>query len=459
MPIVQDGGDPPGFGTSQRYFSLPATIFSINRGAVKAGVSRVPTAISDFQISPVDGDVLNRLNSISRDVRKNAPALRPQIALHQNFTAIETDWLALEKDDRLSLHQSLAWCKAWVATHDNPVAIITGSISGHTVFILPLEIVTTPAGRVARFIGSPHANINTGLFDADFARAATLQLMTETAAAIAAALKGRADLVQLGKMPTRWRNVTNPFTLLPSIENQNHAFQLPLLATFEDTLSQLNAKRRRKRFRTSVRHLEASGGFDHIVATTEAEKRHLLQLFLHQKAVRFQASGLPNVFADAATQAFFEKAVLSNDDDSHYCLRLHAIRLRDEGGSIAAIAGLSRKGDHIICQFGSIDESVAAEASPGELLFHLMIEQANDDGVALFDFGIGDQLYKRNWCPIETVHRDVLIPVSLKGHIGVWGLGALTRLKAAIKARPQIYAFLQKIRARQKTAAPENPEK
>jgi CelD/BcsL family acetyltransferase involved in cellulose biosynthesis len=419
----------------------------------------VPTAISDFQISPVDGEVLNRLNSISNDVRNHVPALRPKIALHQNFNAIEADWLALEKDDRLSLHQSLAWCKAWVAAYENPVAIVTGSVNGQTVFILPLEIATTPAGRVARFIGSPHANINTGLFDADFARTATPQLMTQTAAAIAGALKGRADLVQLGKMPTQWRGMANPFALLPSIENQNHAFQLPLLGTFEETLSQLNAKRRRKRFRSSVRHLEACGGFDHIVASTETEKRGLLQLFLHQKAVRFQASGLPNVFADKATQAFLENAALSNGDDSHYSLRLHAIRLRDESGSIAAIAGLSRKGDHIICQFGSIDESIAADASPGELLFHLMIEQANNDNVTLFDFGIGDQLYKRNWCPIETVHRDILIPVSMKGHIGVWGLGALTRLKVAIKARPQIYAFLQKMRARQKTAAPENEEK
>ncbi len=82
---------------------------------------------------------------------------------------------------------------------------------------------------------------------------------------------------------------------------------------------------------------------------------------------------------------------------------MHAIRLKGENeGHIAALSGISRKGDHVICQFSSIDERLAAEASPGEFLYWQMISGMHGKGVALFDFGLGDQIYKRSWAPVET---------------------------------------------------------
>ena len=75
-------------------------------------------------------------------------------------------------------------------------------------------------------------------------------------------------------------------------------------------------------------------------------------------------------------------------------------RLPGNGSFYTAIAGLSRKGDHVICQFGSIDDTIAADASPGEFLFYLAIQKLCGQGVRLFDFGIGDQPYKRSWCTI-----------------------------------------------------------
>jgi CelD/BcsL family acetyltransferase involved in cellulose biosynthesis len=124
------------------------------------------------------------------------------------------------------------------------------------------------------------------------------------------------------------------------------------------------------------------------------------------------------------------------------------VRLRGENdGRIAAIAGLSRKGDHVICQFGSIDDTIAADASPGEFLFYLAIDKLCGEGVRLFDFGIGDQPYKRSWCTIETRQHDVLWPTTLAGAT----VAALHRAKAGAKRRikqsPQVYAFLQRLRS------------
>lgn len=373
--------------------------------------------------------------------------------IHHRMEPLEREWRDLERDNGNSLHQSFDWCAAWIKTHDTQPAIVRVIDAKGTLFILPLEIVRHNMVRTAQFIAGRFSNINTGLFSSRFRSGADEARMRTIGEQLVASLKDKADIITLRNVPLQWRDEPHPFRYLPSVVNQNHAFQLPLLESFTATIAQLNAKRRRKKYRSQVKRLEASGGFDHIVARTPGERIALLDLFFQQKATRFKALGLPNVFRAPETQAFFHLLLETDGGGRDTPLQLHAIRLKGEfEGQIAAIAGLSRKGDHIICQFGSIDESVVAEASPGELLFWLMIEEACAEGAALFDFGIGDQGYKRSWCPVETVQHDILLPISAVGRLAVVAQRGVTRTKAAIKGNPRVYALLQRLRAKADTA-------
>ncbi len=371
-----------------------------------------------------------------------------EIRLFDRMEPLEAEWRRLEADPANSLHQAYDWCLAWAKTHRNPLAIVLGRRAEETAFILPLEIVRHSMVKSAQFIGARFNNINSGLFSSGFRASAGATEATQISQALATLLSGKADLVSLTNIPLEWRGERHPLAGLPAIENQNHAFQLPLMADFEQTIGQLNAKRTRKKFRSQCRRLEASGGFDHVIARTPKEKNALLDTFFEQKAIRFKALGIPNVFQAPETQAFF-RLLLEADSGGHDTpLELHAIRLMGEfEGRIAAIAGLSRKGDHVICQFGSIDESVMADASPGELLFWLMIERSCEEGAALFDFGLGDQDYKRRWCTVETVQHDILLPVSATGHLAAIAQRGVTRAKAVIKGNPQLYSVIQRLRA------------
>lgn len=372
-----------------------------------------------------------------------------KIEVFDRMEPLEIEWRRLQGDSFTSLHQGYDWCAAWVRSHDHPLAILRGTIAGETCFILPLEIVTTRSVRIARYIAGPFNNINNGLFTPAFRARCSAQVARSVAQSIVRALSGHADLVWLQNMPFDWRGEHHPFAALPSVENQNHAFQLTLAADMETTIRQLNAKRRRKMYRNQCRKMEAHGGFEHIVAATDPEKAALIDLFFRQKAVRFETHGLPNVFRPDDVQAFFRNLLQVAPDGCDTPLQLHAIRLKGENeGKIAAIAGLSRKNDHVICQFGSIDEHLVPDTSPGELLFFLMIEKVIGEGAAIFDFGVGDQCYKRRWCTTETVQHDVLLPVSARGRIAAAGLQLVTRTKAAIKRHPALYAFIQRFRAR-----------
>ncbi|WP_421398389.1 polysaccharide biosynthesis GNAT family N-acetyltransferase UppA [Agrobacterium fabrum] len=369
------------------------------------------------------------------------------IDLVDDATTIRSDWEQLENDPLNSLHQGFGWCSIWAQTQQSALLTLRGRQDGRTIFLLPLEIVQEGGIRKARFPGGRFNNINTGLFEPAFAARAGQEIGAAIAREARKLLDGRADILALQNIPLIWRGRTSPLSYLASVENQNPAFQLPLLDSFEATLRQVNAKRRRKKFRIQSRRAEEMGGYSHVIARSPKEKCELLQTFFRQKANRFASQRIPDVFRDQSVKDFFYDLANFPETGTDTLLELHAIRLHGaHEGIIAAVAGLSRKQDHIICQFGSIDESFS-ELSPGELLFWLMIERACREKAAIFDFGVGDQLYKRSWCPLFTAQHDIFLPVTLKGRAAACAYAAIARTKSLIKSNPALYALIQRFRA------------
>jgi len=360
---------------------------------------------------------------------------------------VEPEWRSLEALSRNSLNQGHDWCTAWWHAHALSPLITRGAVGGRTVMLLPLEVTTRYSLRTARLAGHRFNNINTGLFSADFPELDEGEAST-LARSITGCLAPYADTLSLDCLPAVWNGANSPFADLPANPNPNPSFQLPLRATMEETIAQLNAKTRRKRHRSQCRRLEAIGGFSHHCPADTSEQHTLLDRFFQQKAERFSGSGLPDVFQPKEVRQFFHDLIDHSVGESNYPLRMHALRLHGENeGAVVAISGLSRKGGHILCQFGSIDDKLCPDASPGELLFWLMIEEACQAGAKVFDFGVGDQPYKHSWCPQTTVAQDILLPITQKGRLAMPVLHNLARLRIAVKRNPQLYATAQKVRS------------
>lgn len=383
--------------------------------------------------------------------RSDAAMSRFEISIHDTMAPLEQEWRSLEALSFNSLHQGYDWCAAWAQAHDSELQVVRGALDGELLFILPLEFVPGRLFNTARFVGAPHSNLNTGLFAADALTLPRNDFADRLARELTHRLRHKVDLVALEKTPLAWRGTASPFANLPGIKNQNSSFQLPLFSSFERTLAQVNAKRRRKKMRISERRLEALGGYDYVIAQDPCEARSLLDVFFRQKATRFAALGLPDVFQGAPTRTFFHAVAGSCGAADERLLELNAIRLKGEhGGRIVAVASLSRKADHVICQFGSIDEELAGDASPGELLFYRMIQRLCGEGAELFDFGVGDQPYKRSWCTVETPLRDIVLPLTVRGRFAAGYHRALVQAKVAIKANRAAYSFFQRVRSRKR---------
>lgn len=355
-------------------------------------------------------------------------------------------WQALEADPATTFHQCRIWAEAWSQGTGTELQLVTLERNGVAFALLPLEISIAGGLKIARFAGTAYSNENTALVDTQ--HQGRLDPVSSNVLAAALSQAGlAADIVVFDKMTPE--TAGQPlFSSLQRVFHQNPSFQLPLFKDFNAVLTQINGKRRRKKFRVSERRLEAMGGYTHIIAETDAEATRLLEAFFAQKAVRLAAQGLPDVFADPGIRAFLRQLATTRDADGRAALELHGIELSggEHEGEIISVAGLTIKDHHVTCQFGSINEEIAADVSAGELLFFRMIERASAAGHTVFDFGVGDQPYKRSWCPQRTDLVDCYCPLNSKGRLAAPLIANLIRLKRLIKTSPMLHRLASRMR-------------
>ena len=77
----------------------------------------------------------------------------------------------------------------------------------------------------------------------------------------------------------------------------------------------------------------------------------------------------------------------------------------------------------------SYDDGPTMRYGAGATQLQDIMQHACRQGARFFDFTIGDESYKRDWCEIEIKLVDHVAGRSLAGKIVVGGLGLMRRLK------------------------------
>lgn len=383
-------------------------------------------------------------------MRKPVEATSFSIQCTREIEPLEPVWRALEAAPECSIHQTYDWCRAWIGQTGAQPLIITatytsGAHSGETAFILPLYATRGGPFKIARYIATPFNNVNFGIFSTHFLDDANQATMLAIRKQIAALPLG-VDYVFLDRQPRHWHGYVHPFSHWPQVENQNPTFQTTLNEGFEAVLARGNAKRRRKKFRISERRLDEMGGYDYVRARTAEDARDLLDEFFDQKSARFAFLGLPDVFDDPQVKSYFHRLAEESIGQDRKMIEMYGIRLRNRDRSLCAIAALSTKGRDVICQFSSIAIGPTEAASPGELLFHLVIRDACESGAHTFDFGVGDEQFKRSWCNVETAHYDTFLAMTPLGQVGALAARLSTDLKRFTKNHPTVFRLAKAIR-------------
>lgn len=369
---------------------------------------------------------------IAADVGSSACAIKVMAASEKALKS----YAELAEDAVFSPAQSPAWISTWVRSVSPDALLVIAEQEGRPVMGLALDVVRKGPFRVARLMGGSHANANF----APLRPGATID--AEALVPAIARARPDIDLLELSRLLSERAGIPNPLLALPHAPSPNLALAVDLGGGFEALLTR-RGSRKRKKHRAQARKLEAAGGVRVIEADAPEEVTRLLDAFRDMKAERFREAGIPNVFAPAEMRRFLSALFTEALSVTPKPFLLHGLEV---GGRLRAITGSSLRDGRMTCEFGAIVNDELAHASPGDFLFFEIIEEACRRGLSIYDFGVGDEPYKRSWCDLEVRHRDVMAPLSAKGRLLAAGLRLRGRLVEAVKGDPRLWRLAKAVR-------------
>jgi CelD/BcsL family acetyltransferase involved in cellulose biosynthesis len=354
------------------------------------------------------------------------------------FDAARTDYATFCKGKLHSTPQNPAFVEAWAECPGADLVAIELTQGGTIQFMLVVEIVKDGAATIARYPGGRHANGSFPAFTASDL-SGIRDLLRQPLA------KGRpdVDLLLLERNEAERGAVANPLNGEGCTQSPNVALAVDLDGGFDEVLGRTSGKRKRKKHRSQTRKFETAGGHRRFVATTPDEVDLLLGTFYEMKAARFRQMGVTDVFAPPTIRDAFRRMFVGALGKSQPDFLLHGLEV---GGVLRAVTGSSISGDRLTCEFSAFADDELAIASPGDFLFFENIREACESGMAIYDFGVGDERYKRQWCDIESRHFDFHLPLTARGH-AVSAVGRMTgAVKRNIKENQTVWSLLKRAR-------------
>jgi CelD/BcsL family acetyltransferase involved in cellulose biosynthesis len=369
-----------------------------------------------------------------------------ELSLHRDMASAEKDWRAFEQTADCTPFQTFAWLSAWdrhVGQTDGiRPAIVVGRRNGETVFLFPLAVEPGRLVRRLTFLGQELCDYNAPLLAPGFADALGADEFAALWRRVGDLLQAdpllRHDTVELAKMPDTVGAQKNPFMSLDVTLNPSGAYQANLSPDWEKFYSAKRSSVTRRRDRTKVKRLSEMGEV-RFVTPDAADTPQTLDALIHQKSRAFARMGVPDLFARRGHVAFFREIAAARDF-------VHISRL-DVGATQAAVnLGLTFR-DCYYHILASYDDGEVSRFGPGAAHLRELLHHAIDHRLARFDFTIGDEPYKRDWCDAEQKLYDHAGAATLRGAPFALLSAARRRIKRQIKHNASLWSAVVRVRA------------
>jgi len=380
----------------------------------------------------------------------DAPALSPaavpgdlRLAVYEDLSAIERDWRGFEPQADCTVFQSFDWLASWqrhigVRNGVRPAIVVGRDGAGAILFLLPLSVRSAGFARELAWLGSELCDYNTPLlapaFSERFDRARFLSLWGHITQCLQSNPRLRYDFISLTKMPEMVGAQPNPMLGLRMTINPSGAYLTHLAGDWETFYAAKRSSATRRRDRTKRKRLVEFGEVKLVNPAGDSETLRTLDTLMEQKARSFARMGVGNLFGKPGYAEFFR--ALATDPATRHLV--HVSRL-DVGATAAAInLGLTYR-DCYYHLLASYDDGEVSRFGPGAAHLHDLLHQAIDRGFHVFDFTIGDERYKRDWCDTELKLFDHIAAATWRGAFVAIPMLAMQRLKRRIKRTPVLW--------------------
>ena len=296
------------------------------------------------------------------------------------------------------------------------------------------------------WLGSELCDYNAPLlatnFSERFDRARFLSLWTDITKLVQANPRLYYDSIILTKMPETVGAQQNPMRYLGGTMTPSGAYLTHLTGDWETFYAAKRSSATRRRDRTKRKRLSEIGEVRYVNPAAGAATLHTLDTLMAQKARSFAHMGVANLFAKPGHAEFY-RALASDPATRHL---VHVSRL-DVGATVAAVnLGLTYR-DCYYHLLASYDEGEVSRFGPGAAHLLDLLHLAIDRGFRIFDFTIGDERYKRDWCDTELKLYDFIAAATWRGALVAMPMLAAQRLKRWIKQTPVLWNAFSGARA------------
>ena len=374
-----------------------------------------------------------------------------RIAVHEDLSAIERDWRAFEPHADCTVFQSFDWLATWqrhIGARNGvlPAIVVARDGEGTILFLLPLAVRPAGFARELTWLGSELCDYNAPLLAVTFSTRIDAKRFMALWENIARCLQDNPrlhyDSIILTKMPETVGAQQNPMRHLGGTINASGAYLTHLTGDWETFYTAKRSSATRRHDRSKRRRLAEFGEVKFVNPAGDRETLRTLDALMAQKARWFAHMGVANLFAKPGYAEFYR--ALATDPATRHLV--HVSRL-DVGAAAAAVnLGLTYR-DCYYHMLASYDDGEVSRFGPGAAHLLVLLHLAIDRGFRIFDFTIGDERYKRDWCDTELKLYDFIAAATWRGALVALPMLAAQRLKRRIKQTPVVWNLFSAGRA------------
>jgi CelD/BcsL family acetyltransferase involved in cellulose biosynthesis len=365
--------------------------------------------------------------------------------IYNSFDEIESVWRLFEGDSDNTAFQSFAWLKHWYDTvgakaHCQACLVVVEYPAGVPVMILPLGIEKHYGIACLIWLGGAVSDYHGPLLSPGFTENLSADFFQRIWQQVKVSLPAY-DTVLFEKMPADIGAQPNPFITLPCIPTASNAHFTHL---GNDLNSFLKSKRSSKSLSTEKRkhrHLQEHGQIKFVIAQDSKQIKRFLADMIAQKVRSYMEMGATNLFESKEVCDFF--SVISAQKNSLGFVHLSALMLDDR--IIATHWGLVYK-KRFYHLYPTYEQSELTKYAPGGLLMWHLFEWCIDNGIETYDFTIGDEAYKSQWCDQELSLYDYYQGNTALGLCYAWIFKNCRLLKRKIKRTPALWKLARTVR-------------
>ena len=381
----------------------------------------------------------------------SAASTNIRLSVYDELSAIEQDWRAFEQHADCTVFQAFDWLATWqrhigARNGIKPAIVVGRDTAGNILFLLPLAVDPRGVARRLTWLGSDLCDYNAPLLAKDFSLRVSEPRFAQAWRDISARLRSHPELsydaIHFEKMLETIGEQHNPFCDLPGGPNPSGAYLTHLTGDWEAFYTAKRSSTTRRRDRTKRKKMAELGEVRFVTPVDAREVSDTLDTLIQQKTQQFARMGVRNIFAPPGHRDFYR--ALASDPAARRLV--HISRLDVGSEPAAANVGLIFHGRyyHLLASYG---DGEASRFGPGVAHLHDLMRYAIEQGCHIFDFTIGDEPYKRDWCDTELKLYDHVSAASWRGALVMLPLLIARNLKRTIKQTPVLWNAVSKARS------------